>query len=455
MKRKNEWNRKAMKRRIKNASNGIVELLKIIHHFFDDFKSWIGEMKDPRCIPYCTYTQQDYIFMAILKNICGQKSMSSMDENFNEDICIKTLQIMSGDNELNEMPHKDSLNYYLERLEPNCLSDLREKMIKRLIRMKSFNRARVLNKYWRVILDGTGIHYYKEKPDEHCLVSTVTKEDGTKVKMYYRKVLEAKIILGDKLVFSLDTEFIENENENVSKQDCEVRAAERLLNRVKENYPRMDFCIQGDALYATEPFMAFCREKQWQYLFTIKDGRQPLLTETFRWIIQGDDENTVKNIGAELGTGKFCNHVEVTAGKNGVANMFEYAFEKPQNEETRNYHFQWITNIMIDKKNLEELVGAGRGRGKIENEGFNNQKNGIYDIEHLNSHNYNAIKNHYILTQISDIIMQLYLSWSPLLKQAKTTIKNTSAWLLESFRTHTITEADVSYIETYTTIYLE
>ena len=76
-------------------------------------------------------------------------------------------------------------------------------------------------------------------------------------------------------------------------------------------------------------------------------------------------------------------------------------------------------------------------------------------IEHLNSKNTNAMKNHYLLTQISDIIMQLYLAWNPYIKELKQTIKNTSSELLESFRSHTITEEDVSYILRYTTVYLE
>ena len=38
------------------------------------------------------------------------------------------------------------------------------------------------------------------------------------------------------------------------------------------------------------------------------------------------------------------------------------------------------------------MIMAGRGRWKIENEGFNSQKNGIYNIEHLNSRNSNAMK---------------------------------------------------------------
>ncbi|MCM1232797.1 MAG: hypothetical protein NC489_21940 [Ruminococcus flavefaciens] len=51
------------------------------------------------------------------------------------------------------------------------------------------------------------------------------------------------------------------------------------------------------------------------------------------------------------------------------------------------------------------MICAARGRWKIENEGFNNQKNGIYDIGHLNSRNGNVMKKHYLLTQIVDIIM--------------------------------------------------
>ena len=117
--------------------------------------------------------------------------------------------------------------------------------------------------------------------------------------------------------------------------------------------------------------------------------------------------------------------------------------------------FQWVTSLKITKRNLEEMILAGRGCWKIENEGFNNQKNGIYRMEHLNSKNSNAMKNHYLLTQISDILMQLYLAWNPYIRELRQTIKNTSSWLLESFRRQTVTSEDVSYILRYTTIYLE
>ena len=116
--------------------------------------------------------------------------------------------------------------------------------------------------------------------------------------------------------------------------------------------------------------------------------------------------------------------------------------------------FQWITDIKVTGRNLEEMIIAGRGRWKIENEGSNNQKNGLYRISHINSRDSRAMKDHYLLTQIADIVMQLYLSWSPMVREAGQSIKDTSSRLLESFRRHTMTEEDVLYIERYTTVYL-
>lgn len=452
MKKRNEWVRKALKREKKEKDRGIVDLMMVMHHFFKKLPTWIDEMEDPRHPSYITYQQSDLFYMGLMKNLCGVKSMHAMEEQFNEKNCIETLRILSGDKSLKEMPHSDTLNYYLERLSPNCLSQLRKKLIKRLIRMKSFQRGKLLGQYWRVILDGTGLFYFKEKHCDNCLVKTITQEDRKKVSRYYHKVLEAKLVLSEKVVVSLDTEFIENEKEDVSKQDCEIAAAKRLLKRLSEDYPRLPVCIQGDNLYEAEPLMKICRRKKWKYLFTHKGTRQKLLEESYEWIREGNGSTKVSGIGKEKGDGEYINHVEETAGKEERANLFCYTYKR-EDEETAT--FRWVTNIELTEKNLEEMVNGARGRWKIENEGFNNQKNGIYDIEHLNSRNSNAMKNHYLLTQVADIIMQIYLAWNPLRKEIKQSIKSTSSRLLESFRRQPITDEDVLYIQRYTTVYLE
>ena len=455
MKKRNEWVRKALKREEKEKDRGIVGLIRIMFHYFKELSQWINSMKDPRHLSYITYSQADLVFMGLLKNICSVLTMRDMEEKFNGETCIQTLRFLSGDQTLTEMPHYDTLNYYLERLSPACLADIRRRMVKKLIRNKSFYRGRLLGEYWRVILDGTGLFYFKEKHCENCLVTTIETEDGKKVKRYYHKVLEAKLVLSEKIVISLDTEFIENENEAVSKNDCEINAAKRLMKRLKKDYPRLALCIQGDALYAAEPIMELCKENHWKYIFTNKESRQPLLAESFAWIREGGGAVESEGIGEEKGSGCFVNHVEITAGKKQAANMYEYRYTtKDKNGEEKQHRFQWVTDIELTEKNLEEMIRAGRGRWKIENR-FNDQKNGMYDIEHLNSRNSTAMKNHYLLTQLADIVMQLYLSWCPLIKKIKESKRNTSSRLLESFRRQTVTDEDVLYIQRYTTVYLE
>ena len=444
---------KQEKREKKKRDRGIVDFLMIQNHFFPDFKQWIEEMLDPRHPSYTIYTQKDLVYMGILKNICSIESMRQMDEKFNEDTCIKTMQKMTGNQKLEEMPHYDTLNYYLERLSPECLSVLRKKMITSLIRGKQFYRGRLLGKYWRVILDGTGVSYFTEKHCENCLKENKVLRDGRTITVYYHKVLEAKLVLSDRIVVSLGTEFIENESEQVDKQDCEMNAAKRLIARLKKEYPRLPICLQGDGLYATEPMMEICRLNNWKYIFSHK--MQRLVAESYDLLTEAEGKIELDGIGAEKGKGAFYNHVDELAGKAEKMHVYEYNYVKRVRGEEKERHFQWITNIELTKRNLSEMIAAGRGRWKIENEGFNNQKNGLYQIQHLNSRNSNAMKNHYLLTQIADILMQLYVVWSPIVKEIKQSIKNTSSRLLESFRRQTVTDEDVHYIERYTTVYLE
>ena len=446
---------KKEKRLKRNKDRGIVDFIMVQTHFFKDLKKWIEELKDPRNLCYTTYSQTDLVYLGIMKNVCAVDSMRQMEEKFNETICADTLRLLSGNQKLEEVPHYDTLNYYLERLSPACLSDLRKKMITSLIRGKQFYNNRLLGKYWRIILDGTGVASFEERHCENCLYGKRKNQEGKEVNYYYHKVLEAKLVLGDRIVVSLGTEFIENEGKKVSKQDCETTAAKRLLSRIKKEYPRLPICIQGDALYATEPMMKICRLYEWKYIFTNKETHHKVLAEYYKLLTIEDGKQNVENIGVEKGTGFYCNGVNEIAQKTETMNVYEYICKKTIRKKEKEVRFSWMTNIEITKKNIEEMIRAGRGRWKIENEGFNNQKNGIYKIEHLNSRNRNAMKNHYLLTQIADILMQLYLAWNPVIKEIKQSIKNTSSRLLESFRRQTVTDEDVKYIKRYTTIYLE
>ena len=61
----------------------------------------------------------------------------------------------------------------------------------------------------------------------------------------------------------------------------------------------------------------------------------------------------------------------------------------------------------------------GRRRWKIENEGFNEQKNGTYKISHLCSRFENALKIHYLFIQIAHTLRQLLELGSLVVKSIK------------------------------------
>ena len=63
--------------------------------------------------------------------------------------------------------------------------------------------------------------------------------------------------------------------------------------------------------------------------------------------------------------------------------------------------------MSITDKSIEEIIYLGRKSWKIENEGFNIQKNGTFEIGHLYSKDSTAIKVHYLMIQIVHIIRQL------------------------------------------------
>ena len=85
-----------------------------------------------------------------------------------------------------------------------------------------------------------------------------------------------------------------------------------------------------------------------------------------------------------------------------------------------------MTDLPITNKNIKETIYLGRKRWKIENEGFNIQKNGTFDIGHLYSKDSKAIKVHYLMIQIAHIIRQLVEKGIKEIKELKLKLKEIS-----------------------------
>ena len=154
---------------------------------------------------------------------------------FIKDECVKNLCTALGVPEHEFLPHYVTINEFLSRMDTEELEKLRRLMVHALLRKRKFEDARLLGKYWMVIFDATGLLHFRER---HCLKKVLNKGAENERAVYYHHVLKAKLVLGDGFAVSIGTEFIENENEDVSKNDCETKAFKRLAENLKKDYPR-------------------------------------------------------------------------------------------------------------------------------------------------------------------------------------------------------------------------
>jgi hypothetical protein len=330
------------------------------------------------------------IFMVRLMGLmCEIKSMQGMTRELNTDVAIQNLAKICGV-KLEEIPHCDTINDVFEKVKVEEIEEIRKYMITKLIRGKIIQKYKIRDKYYLVIVDGTGLATSRKKYNENCLVKNKTDKNGNEYQEYSTYVLEAKLVVGE-MVFSIGSEFVENANENVTKQDCEINAFKRLAEKIKNEYPKLKILISGDALYACKPVLDICKENGWKYIIRFKEGAIPSLYKEFETVVAKGNESTQKDY-------EFATKLDYQEEK---VNIIKYIDTKKGTE------FVYLTDLPITNKNIKETINIGRKRWKIENEGFNIQKNGTFDIGHLYSKNQVAIKVHYFMIQIAHMLRQL------------------------------------------------
>jgi hypothetical protein len=102
---------------------------------------------------------------------------------------------------------------------------------------------------------------------------------------------------GGKVVLPLAPEMIRNEDDDgrdsvgspvkrscvEQKQDCERKAAQRLLGKHGEYYKTLKAVLPGDDLYANHNTCKAVLDKGLGFLFTCKDESHPWTAEQYKW----------------------------------------------------------------------------------------------------------------------------------------------------------------------------
>lgn len=381
-----------------------------VEHYFDGFGKLYEGVDDPRNPNQITYSLASELFTGVWMFVCHLGARRQINNKFRGNgRAERKFKAIFG---VEEIPHGDAINYSYKRLDVEQVQEVVCGMIESLIRKKVLYRWRLEEQYFLIAIDGSGVLTFREKHCEHCLTR---KLKGGKT-LYYHPVLEAKLVTANGMALSVMSEFIENDDPEASKQDCELKAFYRLSERLKARFPRLPICLLLDGLFANGPVMGRCEKNNWAYMIILKDGDLKTVNRTFERLCEETPENRKE---VKLGRReeikqdyRWINeiaYVDTEKNKHTIS-VLECVEHKPDSKaEIVTSKFKWLTNLKVTKANANVLANeGGRLRWKVENEGFNAQKNGGFELEHVYSKDETAMKVFYFMLQIAHILYQLY-----------------------------------------------
>ena len=352
-------------------------LLVTVQHFFGGFQRLFGAVTDPRHLHYITYPLSALLATGVLLFVLRLGARRQVTLLLRENRSSRSkFQALFG---VANVPHGDTLEATYQRLAVPEVQEVVTSTVERLIRQKVLYPYRLCGRYFLLTIDGTGMLTFAERHCPQCL--TLTHQGHT---TYYHPILEAKLVTHAGCVFSVLTEFIENPSQYPSKQDCELKAFYRLADRLKQRFPRLPICLLLDGLFAGGPTFAICERYGWQYLIVLREADLPAVQEEFHALLAEAPENHLRFRPADqYQTVQDFHWVNDIAYLDAERHLHTVAVircleTKPAAKAGRQTtRFKWITNFDVHSSNVLELANhGGRLRWKIENEGFNVQKNG-------------------------------------------------------------------------------
>lgn len=424
-------------------------LVQTVRHFFPEFNVWLDALPDGRDPERIIYEGRFLAWWGLALFLCQLGSRRQLDYQLDS---VGT-HVLDNLNRLAETQHTtrpvhDTLDYFLGHSQAAALLDVRTHCVRRLLRMKALDSARLLG-HMVLVLDATGVLCWRRRHCNQCL--TQQQASGT---LYRHEVLEAMFLGPADLVVPVASAFIENadlegtagQSAEQIKQDCELKAFSRLAPRLKKTFPQLALVLAGDSLYACGRVLQVAQEYTWKYVLTFKEGRLPALWREFQRLlplcpgqqVEQTDEDGLRRVY------RWVHNLEYQddAGRWWKVNALDCTETRPGQEPQ---YFAWITNLPVSAKTVAEIAQkGGRARWNIENEGFNRQKNSGLNLEHVYSTDPEKWKAYYHLLQIAFLLTQLLERGSLLRRLAEEagrtvrqwfgSLKNIAQRLLESVR---------------------
>lgn len=383
-----------------------------LRHYFPQLPSWFESIPDFRQPGKILFPGDFLCHLALWQRISGIESNNKFESELEQSENLpRNLKAYLG-RELPELPGIDTICYFMRGLPPEHLQKIIDNIISTLNRKKFFDSLKTDDGYILLGVDGVQI-FSSMRPLKH----STHKTHGSGKTTYHKYFLEAKIISSQGIVLSVHTEPVENPEGEFDKQDCELKAFKRLVQAVAKKHPHMKFFFLLDSLYCNEPVINLCRIHGWGYSVAFKGARQnrPLMDEFTEGInLNRKNRKTIElrqnsrsRLIIEL---KWCNNAshrfdgKEVKGLNYIEGVIT---RKHAGGGETVIKMAYIASTEISMLNALDVFNTCRERWKIENQGFNFQKNNALNIGHNFCSRGHAAFNYYLFAQIAHTILQL------------------------------------------------
>lgn len=454
---KNDRKSKAGSRTKEEEMKGqLVETLSTtVNHYFPKFNEWLRRLTDERNQGAVRYERQTIFWTALILMLTKRGSRKKITDEMGGEHFYENVRILSGQEDLERMPHGDTVEYLCMRLKEEELEEIEVKMIRSLLRSRALERYRLSQRYHTIAIDGCHVHSFDYEHCKQCLV----QEDKNGNKRWFHMKLQASLVTPTGLCLGITSEWIENE-QNYVKQDCELRAFYRMIKKIRRLYPRLPICVLLDALYAGQPTFELLTEERMQWIVVFKEG---CMSHIYNWVMDVKRECGSENVIEEteeqeiekrerrsheerLARGATQNSKRVQVKKTTYSWMAGIEYDEDRNkfnimtckEEVDGHKtcdYVWLVSdgLNLNENTVKQLAQRGRCRWKIENEGINIQKNGGYQLKHLYSKDEVSIKIWIKILDLAHLINQLIEKGSLINIKTIGSIRNIAQRMFEHF----------------------
>lgn len=390
----------------------------------------MNRLPDRRRAEQAVYSQAHLLWSGVLMFMMHLGSRRQLRWERLAPTLAENLARLSAHDGLSTVADPDTLAYYAERIDPTAIEALLAGLSSALIRMKALDDFRLCG-YFLIAIDGSQVCTFAHEPWPGCPSRRLA--DGTV--QYFSYVLDAKLVSPCGLALTLASEMLTNEGHaEFDKQDCELKAFPRLAAKLRIRFPRTPLCLLLDGLYANQNVIRLTEANRWKYLITFKEGSMPERFAETQALAQLQPHNVLRVV--DPAREQHFTWVEQLPIAEFTPNVLVCREQTHKKEAT---HFVWLTNVRVCANNVANIANkGGRLRWKIENEGYNVQKNNGYEMQHPYSEHPNGFRVFYLLLLVAHYLTQLILHGSLIrsLRQTFGSAKNFARRLAESLRNH-------------------